>query len=161
MNDAALKPCPFCGGEAKLTDPDARIYFWVECSECHAKSTIHCGGHGASPAESIAAWNRRAVAQAETVADLRHKCAMSGLHDHDGCSCTDTELLHRAAPITPSPSPPDEVRELWGWLCNGRGDGWEERDKIVRDPELADRYRAQPDKWAIQPLYLGMHDASR
>lgn len=26
---------------------------------------------------------------------LRHECAGSGLHHHDGCSCSDEELLRR------------------------------------------------------------------
>ncbi|TIM41761.1 MAG: hypothetical protein E5Y55_24085 [Mesorhizobium sp.] len=41
----------------------------------------------------------------------------------------------------------------WGWLCNGKGDGWEERDKVVRDPELVARYRAQPDRWTVTALF--------
>jgi hypothetical protein len=28
---------------------------------------------------------------------LRHECAKSGFHDHDGCSCSDAELLQRRA----------------------------------------------------------------
>ena len=44
--------------------------------------------------------------------------------------------------------------EPWGWLCNGKGDGWEEKDKIVRDPELVAEYMAKPEKWTVQPLYL-------
>ena len=68
-----LKPCPFCGGEAKLADnefgepvfdnnlaqvdfmysaPDA---FWVECKDCFAMS-----GSYNTEEEAIEAWNRRA-----------------------------------------------------------------------------------------------------
>lgn len=49
----------------------------------------------------------------------------------------------------PAPAP-----EPWAWLCNGKGDGWEERDKVVRDQSLIARYREQPDRWRIEPLYL-------
>lgn len=52
-------------------------------------------------------------------------------------------------------TPPAAVPEPWGWLCNGKGDGWEERDKVVRDPKLIARYRERPDLWRIEPLYLG------
>lgn len=48
-----------------------------------------------------------------------------------------------------------ERAEPWAWLCNGRGDGWEERDVVVRDQALVDRYRAQPGKWTVEPLYRG------
>jgi hypothetical protein len=33
------------------------------------------------------------------VADYRHRCARSGLHAHDGCACTDADLIRRYAPI--------------------------------------------------------------
>lgn len=53
----------------------------------------------------------------------------------------------RATPPAPAPDP-------WGYLCNGKGDGWAEKDKVVRDPDLIAQYREQPDKWRIEPLYL-------
>lgn len=31
----------------------------------------------------------------EVVSVLRHRCAASGFHDHDGCTCADRELLAR------------------------------------------------------------------
>jgi len=46
----ALKPCPFCGGEADHIE-GSRI---VECVTCHG------GFYEGSEAEAIAAWNRRA-----------------------------------------------------------------------------------------------------
>jgi hypothetical protein len=71
---AELKPCPFCGGEAKLSnnevgrgvyDPETLAIidtysaeadtFWVECEECFAMS-IGCN----TEKEAIAAWERRA-----------------------------------------------------------------------------------------------------
>lgn len=34
--------------------------------------------------------------QAALVPLARERCAASGLHEHDGCSCSDAELLHAA-----------------------------------------------------------------
>lgn len=47
-----LKPCPFCGGEAK-TWAD-RTDFYVACYKCHIDMS------SGKPAEAIEAWNRRA-----------------------------------------------------------------------------------------------------
>lgn len=38
------------------------------------------------------------------VTALRHRCAASGRHEHDGCTCSDDELL-RGAPAMPDPTP--------------------------------------------------------
>lgn len=52
-----LKPCPFCGSEARLVGP--RMYegfdlmMTVECLECLA--TIYCN----DKKEAIKAWNKR------------------------------------------------------------------------------------------------------
>lgn len=50
-------------------------------------------------------------------------------------------------------------REGWrpvAWLCNGEGDGWKERNKIVWCEEDAHAYRDQPKRcWKVQPLYAG------
>ena len=49
-----LKPCPFCGGEArKLCDLIDEIYF-VMCLECRTESQTYD-----SLEEAIEAWNRR------------------------------------------------------------------------------------------------------
>lgn len=68
----------------------------------------------------------------------------------DGSAETDEDWddwreYRRATPPAPEP---------WGWLCNGKGDGWEEHDKVVRDPAEIARMRTMPDKWRIEPLYL-------
>lgn len=36
-----LKPCPFCGGEAKLLSTCnnyLRVLYWVECNECESRT---------------------------------------------------------------------------------------------------------------------------
>ena len=54
-----LKPCPFCGSEARLLDDTSHsTAVWVGCA------TIGCFGHDQweeTEAEAIAAWNRRAA----------------------------------------------------------------------------------------------------
>ena len=57
-----LKPCPHCGGEAKLTDftqaPDA----WVECTECGARTRFF--SH--SEEGAVSAWNGAREAMKQT-----------------------------------------------------------------------------------------------
>lgn len=48
-----LKPCPFCGGEAKIMKMG--YPHWVYCLQCGAK--VH--GGTTSEKDSIKAWNRR------------------------------------------------------------------------------------------------------
>lgn len=37
-----LKPCPFCGGKAKVNSKamDGLVHMWVSCTECDATSAI-------------------------------------------------------------------------------------------------------------------------
>lgn len=48
-----LKPCPFCGGEAKLTEPYMNIYV-ISCGNCGVGSAIYTNSE-----QAIEAWNRR------------------------------------------------------------------------------------------------------
>ena len=59
MKDKELKPCPFCGGEAKLT------YNYTVASHVGCKRGVHCGKCGCNlfvfgtEAVAITAWNTR------------------------------------------------------------------------------------------------------
>ena len=53
MSEIKLKPCPFCGGEAKIVKSYYTI--WAKCICCGAKS--RCEENEEKAAE---AWNRRA-----------------------------------------------------------------------------------------------------
>lgn len=57
-----LKPCPFCGGEAKAsfttTDPNNEFAFgWIGCQECRCFINYRNNKRGLN--EATAAWNRR------------------------------------------------------------------------------------------------------
>ena len=51
-----LKPCPFCGGSAQMMQ-DIRPFF----AECMERGCDTYGPSGNTPADAIAAWNRRAT----------------------------------------------------------------------------------------------------
>lgn len=55
-DEEELKPCPFCGAEARIVDldDDQYMYYQVCCTKCKCKMDAHIGKHNA-----IAAWNRR------------------------------------------------------------------------------------------------------
>ena len=50
----ALKPCPFCGGDAEFCGNTQHQMFWVLCKRCHASP-----GDKRNRAEAITAWNTR------------------------------------------------------------------------------------------------------
>jgi Lar family restriction alleviation protein len=56
-----LKPCPFCGGEAKVSGYYDRDIFWnrVKCKKCKAKIKYINHGGKTSPNLAVAAWNQR------------------------------------------------------------------------------------------------------
>ena len=58
---AILKSCPFCGGEATLNDNEnGRIYSYVKCRECGAKSKlIKVSAEYSSDEKVVEKWNTR------------------------------------------------------------------------------------------------------
>lgn len=86
MNETELKPCPFCGGEARLT-----VYFGlldgapfeVSCQECGARITDF------EREEAVAAWNRRVLnlGQGDCVKCAEEPDASCPYYgDPDGCN---------------------------------------------------------------------------
>ncbi len=49
-----LKPCPFCGGEAKIFRVGRHSLFCAYCVDCDTS-----GGHYFTEEDAIAAWNQR------------------------------------------------------------------------------------------------------
>lgn len=57
---AELKPCPFCGGEAKVTV--GNFWAWVKCTECQTATKpfeIENGNKEKAMQEAVELWNRR------------------------------------------------------------------------------------------------------
>lgn len=53
-NKPDLLPCPFCGGEAKISRSGRYSLFCAYCVDCDTN-----GGHYFTEEDAIAAWNRR------------------------------------------------------------------------------------------------------
>ncbi len=72
---AALLPCPFCGGEAYLSEDasHSRAYF-IGCNVEDCFGEIHWEQ---TKAEAIAAWNRRATPTVQEAAKVRVKAAIA------------------------------------------------------------------------------------
>lgn len=59
-----MEPCPFCGGEAKLTQfVSPKNFYYVECKNCHCKTDgYRCDINGTNEqnkAAQVEIWNRR------------------------------------------------------------------------------------------------------
>lgn len=63
MSERVLKPCPFCGGEAKIKTSVSyyKSYAWGECVKCKAstKSIYDIDNDGSFVFKAIEEWNRR------------------------------------------------------------------------------------------------------
>ncbi len=59
MSDEGLKPCPFCGGKAELTEwhggNEYSHGWWVICEECG----VYADFHTSEKRVAIKAWNER------------------------------------------------------------------------------------------------------
>lgn len=73
-----LKPCPFCGGKARLEAidfDDGDSTWWVLCSVCGAETDEYSGGTEAA-ADAIKAWNNRWGYHGDTIEC--YECAIGG-----------------------------------------------------------------------------------
>lgn len=70
-----VKPCPFCGGKARLKEYKPTVSGVVICTKCGARSPICRGDHtGGWKAHAADAWNRRAGgASQETKASIKEE----------------------------------------------------------------------------------------
>ncbi len=70
MSEQKLKPCPFCGGEAKtyMKHKIIGLTLWVQCTKCNAETLGYCPKDDLESFEeckklAIEAWNRRVYEQ--------------------------------------------------------------------------------------------------
>lgn len=61
MSEIKLKPCPFCGGEAKVDYAINDYNRWgVSCNTCGCVVEVGFGDYEDTVEEAVKAWNRRA-----------------------------------------------------------------------------------------------------
>jgi ssDNA-binding Zn-finger/Zn-ribbon topoisomerase 1 len=83
--DEELKPCPFCGGESRMTRPRNGGEYFVQCVGigcCYGKHDVQREGY-TYEADAVAFWNRRlAPAPAEPAHsfELQHRLDRCGEH---------------------------------------------------------------------------------
>jgi hypothetical protein len=71
----ALRPCPFCGGDAELSHVLASVgrnYFAVECADKRGCRVV-VSSRAATEAEAIAAWNTRSESDGERVREAEDR----------------------------------------------------------------------------------------
>ena len=83
MSEIKLKPCPFCGGEARINKGHSRLAEWytVSCSKCHVTQTVRY----IKPEKAIEAWNTRADAdiRAKTIDDCMNEIREYAINAYD------------------------------------------------------------------------------
>ena len=81
-----LKPCPFCGGEARLITTKEAPEAWVECNICGASSEF-------KPVEenAIKCWNSRAEIASEQNENLDILIQLA--IDYEYCSIGDDNII--------------------------------------------------------------------
>ena len=67
MTETNLKPCPYCGGKAKLTDLKQAPESWVECTECGARTRFFSNSEEAA----VSAWNSRPIEEEQAAEIVR------------------------------------------------------------------------------------------
>ena len=61
MSNIKLKPCPFCGGEARLASEERGIFVFVTCQKCHVETQrIRMSAEYCANERAAKEWNRRA-----------------------------------------------------------------------------------------------------
>ena len=96
-----LRPCPFCGGEAKAFYDEAGGVYEVQCQECGAEPYI--GYRRGAPGmrtlgDVIKAWNRRAerTCRNASLDPECFKCSECGAEDYTSDSLT---MWHEGGPV--------------------------------------------------------------
>jgi hypothetical protein len=69
MTTLFIAPCPFCG-TTPPADDDHRTYVRCANKECHADGPMGPDGVTLTPAQAIAAWNRRPPLTSEAIASI-------------------------------------------------------------------------------------------
>lgn len=76
-----LKTCPFCGGEARVSEKSTLSVYWIYCMECGAASMFM-----KTEAEAIAAWNARVERTCTNVCKEWAKTSFAGAETSFCCS---------------------------------------------------------------------------
>lgn len=88
---AELKPCPFCGGKAKIIQSSRRTLFFTACEDCDADSDYYD-----TEEKAAEAWNRRTERTCQNTGDrdlandkyYDFKCSACGFE----CSAADAKF---------------------------------------------------------------------
>ena len=103
-----LKPCPFCGGEARMHDNGMEVV----CVSCES-----CGPFCDTKAEAIAAWNARAADKPDTFHDDFYDCESTVDADEDSREKLEADIRKKQREWSQSPYSLDtNTDEVLGWL---------------------------------------------